>query len=116
MQKYSQVKAMLAITKASLTAISRSPSAVIFSFVFPFIFILVFGFIGGNGGKQIYKIVIDPASDTTNDLFAAIKNTDGVRIMRYKSAVDQKKDLDEGRIAGTVSITKNTGSATPYSI
>ncbi len=40
---------MLALTKASLKAIFRSPSAVIFSFAFPLIFILVFGFLGGGG-------------------------------------------------------------------
>ncbi len=116
MQKYSQVRAMLAITKASLRSISRSPSAVVFSFVFPFIFILVFGFIGGNGGKQLYRIVIDPSSDTMNDLFTALKNTEGVKIMRYKSAEDQKVELDKGRFAGVVTISKNADSVTPYSI
>ncbi|MEJ7673275.1 MAG: hypothetical protein WKF59_11305 [Chitinophagaceae bacterium] len=49
MKPYSQTTAMLAITKASLRAIFRSPSAVIFGFAFPLIFILVFGFIGGGG-------------------------------------------------------------------
>ena len=44
---YSQAKAMLAITRGSLRATFRSPSAVIFSIAFPLIFILVFGFIGG---------------------------------------------------------------------
>jgi len=38
---YSQLRAMWAITKASLRSILRSPSAVVFSFAFPFIFILV---------------------------------------------------------------------------
>jgi len=116
MKKYSQVRAMLAITKASLRSISRSPSAVIFSLVFPFIFILVFGFIGGNGGRQSYKIVIDPSSDTMNDLFTALKNTEGVKIMRYRSAEDQKNEFDKGRFAAVVTISKNTGMGTPYSI
>jgi len=44
-QPYSQFRAMLAISRASLRAILRSPSAVIFSLGFPLIFILVFGFI-----------------------------------------------------------------------
>lgn len=114
--KYSQFRAMFAITRASLRSITRSPSALIFSFIFPFIFILVFGFIGGNGGKQTYKIVIDPVSDTMNDLFNAIKNTDGVKIMRYKTTEEQKHDLDEGRIAGIVTLTKNTGAIKPYTI
>jgi ABC-2 type transport system permease protein len=114
--KYSQLRAMFAITKASLRSITRSPSALIFSFIFPFIFILVFGFIGGNGGMQSYKIVIDPASDTMNDLFNAIKNTEAVKIMRYQSAEAQREDLNEGRIAGIVLFKKNIGSPKPYSV
>ncbi len=48
-RSYSQFRAMLAITRASLRAILRSPSAVVFSLGFPLIFILVFGLIGGGG-------------------------------------------------------------------
>ena len=50
---------MLAITKASLKGIFRSPSAVIFSFLFPLIFILTFGFIGDSGGVPVSKVAID---------------------------------------------------------
>ncbi|HNL65926.1 MAG TPA: ABC transporter permease, partial [Ferruginibacter sp.] len=66
MQKYSQVRAMLAITKASLRAIFRSPSAVVFSFAFPFVFILVFGFIGNSGTAPTYRIVLARDCDTAN--------------------------------------------------
>ena len=52
-QPYSQFRAMLAISRASLSAILRSPSAVIFSLGFPLVFILVFGFIGGGGTSVI---------------------------------------------------------------
>ncbi len=114
--KYNQFRAMLAITRASLRSITRSPSAVIFSFVFPFIFILVFGFIGGNGGRQSFKIIIDPASDTTNDLFVAIRNTKGVEILKYKSAEEQSRNLEEGKISGIISIIKNSNSDVPYTV
>src|SRR4051812_44468106 len=114
--KYNQFRAMFAITKASLRSITRSPSALIFSFIFPFIFILVFGFIGGSGGKPSYKVVIDPASDTTNDLFTALKNTEGFKILRYKTAQEQKENLEEGRFAAILTITKNIGAAKPYTI
>ena len=40
---YSNLRATLAIAKASLISILRSPSAVVFSLAFPLIFILVFG-------------------------------------------------------------------------
>ncbi|HPH84918.1 MAG TPA: ABC transporter permease [Ferruginibacter sp.] len=114
--KYNQVRAMLAITVGSLRSIMRSPSAVIFSFVFPFIFILVFGFIGGNGGRQNFRIVMASGSDTSNDLYSALKNNQSVRIMKYASADEMNVDIQKGRIAGTVSISKNTTGLTPYTV
>jgi len=116
MKNYSQVQAMLAITKASLRAIFRSPSAVIFSFVFPFIFILVFGFIGNSGGRTNYKIVIDKNSDTLNNLYKSIIQTEGVRIINYATDADMNKDLNKGRIAGILKIKKNTDSIPPYNV
>jgi len=66
MKQYSQLRAMLAITKGSLKAIFRSPSAVVFSFIFPLVFILVFGFIGGGG--ITVRIALANLADTSNVL------------------------------------------------
>ncbi|MEP6674546.1 MAG: ABC transporter permease [Ferruginibacter sp.] len=112
MQQYSQTRAMLSITRASLTAIFRSPSAVIFSFIFPFIFILVFGFIGNNSGAPTFKMVLDKNSDTANALFAAIKKSSQIKIVQYKSDAELETDKVKGRFAGILVITK-TGLANP---
>ncbi len=45
---YRNTRATLAIAKASFRSILRSPSAVVFSLVFPLIFIIVFANIGGS--------------------------------------------------------------------
>lgn len=113
---YSQYRAMWAITVASLRAIMRSPSAMVFSFVFPFIFILVFGFIGNTGGGQTYRIIVDKKSDTLNELFVALKNTPGVKIQRYDNEKDQLLDLQKGRVAGIIRISKTANTAAPYDI
>lgn len=107
---------MWAITAASLRAITRSPSAIVFSFVFPFIFILVFGFIGNSGGVQSLKIIVDNNSDTTNDLFIALKNTAGVKMARYTDEEQKAEDLQKGRVAGIIRIDKNIGAGAPYHI
>lgn len=114
MQKYSQVKAMLAITRASLKAIFRSPSAVIFSFVFPFIFILVFGFIGDGGGVPTYKIAIGKNSDTANAFFDSIKTNNRIKIV-YLDEKELQLGLAKGRIAGVLYISKNAVSSPAYS-
>jgi ABC-2 type transport system permease protein len=107
MKKYSQIKAMLAITKGSLRAIFRSPSAVVFSFIFPFIFIIVFGFIGNSGGIPVYKIVIDKNSDTANAFFDSIKTSNRIKIIVFENEKELRSSLIKGRIAGILKITKN---------
>jgi ABC-2 type transport system permease protein len=114
MQKYSQVRAMLAITKASLRAIFRSPSAVVFSFVFPFIFILVFGFIGDGGGIPVYKVAIDKNCDTANALYDSIKVSKRIKIIRFENEQELRSALLKGRIAGIIKITKPADSVSAY--
>jgi ABC-2 type transport system permease protein len=114
--KYSQLKAMWAVTRASLRSISRSPSAVVFSFVFPFVFILVFGFIGNSSNRQSFRVVLENGSDTTNELFNALKVSGGVKFVHYKDEEEMKLDMQKGRIAGKIYITKNQTGNTPYSI
>ena len=118
MQQYSQIKAMLAITKASLRSIIRSPSAVIFSFVLPFVFIVVFGFIGGNGGVPVYRISLDKNCDTLNTLFDSIKTSNRLKIIYFKNEKDLRTSLEKGDFTGILNITK-TGKEMPayyYSI
>lgn len=109
MKRYNQVIAMLAITKASLRAIFRSPSAVVFSFVFPFIFILVFGFIGNSGGIPTYKVFIAKDSDTTNALFDSIRSSNRIRIVSFADTAELRSNLVKGRIAGILKISKDSG-------
>mgnify|MGYP006192541561 CR=1 FL=1 len=88
---YSQLQAMLAITKASLKAVFRSPSAVIFSIAFPLIFILVFGFVGG-GGRVSLNIAFATDTDTTNPVYPALKNIPGIKVVN-KPVQQFKEDL-----------------------
>ena len=78
---YNQIRAMLAITKGSLKATFRSPSAVLFSIGFPLIFILVFGFIGGGGGYSL-NVAMDKNSDTTNMVYNILK---GIPNLKFKT-------------------------------
>src|SRR6187402_1207892 len=108
MQQYSQVRAMLAISKASLKAQFRSPSAVLFSFGFPFIFILIFGFIGDNASVPVYKIALDKNCDTANALYRSISSSDRIRIIHFDSEKQLRENLVKGKITGIFNIRKNT--------
>ncbi|MFT3935461.1 MAG: ABC transporter permease [Chitinophagaceae bacterium] len=104
---YNQWRATLAITKASFRSIFRSPSAVVFSFGFPLIFILVFGFIGGGGGGPVYRIAFDAGNDSTNALYDSLVASKSIRVAHYTSAAALEEDLVKGRITGVVKIEKN---------
>lgn len=103
-KEYSQISAMLAITKGSLTAVFRSPSAVIFSFVFPLIFILVFGFIGSSGRVSV-KVAFDLHSDTVNAVYRQLKDLPGLTISK-KDSLETVRDLEKGRISAIINIHK----------
>jgi ABC-2 type transport system permease protein len=117
MQKeYSQARAMLSITKGSLRAIFRSPSAVVFSFVFPLIFILVFGLIGG--GSPTVRIGFTPNSDTSQNsaVYQLLQKYKTIRIVE-KSEEELNNDLSKGRITAILDIQPTkTGSLPQYKI
>src|ERR1044072_6470725 len=101
-KQYSQIRAMMAITRASLRAIFRSPSAVIFSFAFPLIFILVFGFIGG-GGRMLVRVAFDKLTYTTSEVYHGIRTLSGLHVI--SGTEDALKDqLSKGRLNALISI------------
>lgn len=103
MKPYSQLQAMLAITKASLRAIFRSPSAVIFGFAFPLIFILVFGFIGG-GGVSV-RVFLKNIKDSNNILLknGLLKNP-SVKLVKNLTDSEARKEVAKGNIAAIIQV------------
>lgn len=102
-QKYSQSKALWAITKASFKAIFANPSAIIFSVLFPIIFILIFGAFGSGGGVT-YHIALTENSDTTSSFYAGLKKSPAIRLSRYTDTSLLNKDLQKGKITAVLSI------------
>lgn len=92
---------MWAIAKASLRALRRSPSAIMFSFVFPFIFILVFGFIGG-GGPTI-RVAFEKGSDTNNPIYDSLVAQKNIKVVT-KPEAELNDDLEKGRITAVIAI------------
>ncbi len=114
MQPYSQIKALLAITRASLRSTFRSPSAVVFSFAFPLIFILVFGFMSSGSNINV-TVALDKKSDTSNLIYNTIKNIPGLKFVNA-SPEKIKSELSKGRITALINIAKTPNQQVPYSI
>jgi len=101
-QNYNQLRAMLAITKGSLKAIFRSPSSVAFSFGFPLVFILVFGFIGGGGPSVSFALA--KGTDTTNRVVQGLLKSGLLQVADEKDTASIRQDLEKGRIAAVLSV------------
>jgi len=112
---YSQTRALWAITKASFKAIFGNPSAIIFSILFPIIFVMIFGAFG-NGGGVSYRVALSPGSDTTSDFYQGMKLTPVIRIVNYSDTVALNKDLVKGKLTAVVSIEKSTDSSLTHVI
>ncbi len=93
---YSQWRAMLAISRASLRSITRSPSAVIFILVFPLVFIIVFGFVGSNSIKL--DVGIHSQCDTSGAVYQEFKNVKNIRFVTDKSDEEMMALLEKGRM------------------
>src|SRR5580704_18934906 len=115
-QQYNQFRAMLAISKASFRAIFRSPSAVVFSFGFPLIFILVFGFIGGGG--PVVTFALKNQNDSNNYVIKALRYSPIIKLSAITDSVVMKKNLEKGRMAAILSIdsSKSPAGFTQYKI
>ncbi len=111
MAKYSNLRAMRALIKASLQAILKSPSAIIFTIAFPLIFILVFGFLGNGTGFHI-MVATAPGSDTTSRLSAILHN---VPVLKWvsKDSAGINKMLKQGDIVATIDIQKQPDGVKP---
>jgi ABC-2 type transport system permease protein len=109
-KSYSQSKALWAITKASFKAIFAQPIAIVFSLLFPIIFILIFGAFGG-GGNPVYRIAIENGSDTTGPFFKHLKEAKFIAINKYSDTAKRTDDLKKGRITAILHIREIKDSA-----
>jgi len=107
MQQYSQVKAMLAITRASLRSMFRSPQSVFFSIFFPIILIVIFGALSGGNSITI-DVAFDKKTDTTNLIYHMLNNSPVLNVKEASedSLVDMMK---KGRITALIQITEKPG-------
>ncbi|WP_342647540.1 ABC transporter permease [Mucilaginibacter sp. CSA2-8R] len=107
MQPYNNLHATLSIIKASLRSIFRSPSAVVFSLLFPLIFIVIFANIGG--GAVSIDAGLAKNADTLNPIYHVLKNYNVINLRKELSVADMQKNLNKGSLDAIINIHKNNG-------
>jgi len=110
---YSNTRATLAIAKASFRSILRSPSAVVFSLVFPLIFIVVFANIGGSG--VTVDVGVAKTCDTTNAIYKILQKNKMMNLIKDQPTDEMNKNLSKGSIDAILDIKKNNAMP-PFTI
>ena len=112
-KKFSQLGAMLAITKASFKAQLKSPSALVFGFVFPLFFILIFG--SGMVGMPQTKFRLSSTTDTSSTFYKILDTSKQFNQVRHITNLQKVTDsLLKGNVSAIISIKKNSKDSTNY--
>jgi len=101
-KEYNQLRAMLALTKASLVATFKSPQSIFFSLFFPIVLIWIFGSLGGNGTPSI-NIAFEKGTDTTSVFYQNIKHIPVLHLQNDKKK-NNEDELKKGRITAIINI------------
>lgn len=115
---YSQLRAMWAITVASLRATFKSPQSVFFGLFFPIVLILIFGSLGKGGGAATVDVAFEKNTDTANLLYLKLHTSKRLNVLPNDDPkVDVEDRLRKGRITAVLDVRKNADTArSPYLI
>lgn len=100
--KTSQIKALLALTKASITASFRNPNALFFSFFFPLIFITIFGLLGQ--GDQVFTVAVRENSVKEGLLYETLEKVEVLKLDDSKTNEEIDTELKKGQLAVAITI------------
>ena len=105
-KRYSQLRAALALAKSSLLAMLRSPTSVVFSLLFPIIFIVVFGSMVDNSIVQL-KLATAPGCNTNNVLYKSISNISNISITTHIDSLTAIELIKKGRLTSMLDIRRD---------
>ncbi len=102
-KKYSQSRALGAITKASFLASLKNPQSFVFSLIFPLVFVFIFGaFSGGSFTK--YTLALSSNCDTSNVLYKTVSSLPFIVIKPFSDTAEMRKELEKGKLSGILDI------------
>ncbi len=112
---YSHLRALKTYVKASLTALSRNLSTMIFGFLFPIIFIVIFGLMGDRSVSM--DVGVTSNSDRHNELIERLERLSSVRLIRDQDDRMLVDKLKKGELEAIVEIRKNSEAlGHPYTV
>jgi ABC-2 type transport system permease protein len=108
-----QLGAVLTLSRYSLLATLRSPTSVVFSLLFPIVFIVVFGSMVGDQTPKP-RLGVGVECDTANLVFRSIEEIPSVVLERSMNPAEQSDALKKGRLTAVMNITADSGLSIPH--
>jgi ABC-2 type transport system permease protein len=105
-----QWPAFVAVTRAAFLSQVRNVATFFFGFLFPLVFISVFGLLG-NGGTSV-KLGVTDGSDQRSPVYLALSHISAVQIS-HGSAADLEARLRRGQVDGVLTIVAVARASTP---
>lgn len=112
-KKPNQLRAFFTMMKYFFLAQTRNPATFAFGFLFPIVFISVFGFIG-NGAPQL-NIGLPAESNKDNPIVQTIKQQQFVAIQEAPKAELEKK-IRQGNLSGIIEVETLESQSPQYKI
>lgn len=105
-KKPSQSRAFVSLAWYAFRAQTRNPATFAFGFIFPIVFISIFGLIGNSSTKL--SIGIPHSSDTTNPIVQTLEKQSFVQVKKGDQVLLEKQ-LKQGKLAGIVRVDRKSG-------
>lgn len=112
-RKPNQLRAFYTLTWYTFRAMTRNPATFAFGFIFPIVFISIFGLIGNSGQK--ITIGIPPTTNQNNPIVPAVEKQSFVKI-EEKDEDTLETRLRQGRIAGILHVDKQSTNPPVYTV
>src|ERR1700733_7404390 len=108
-----QIKAFFVMTKYFFLAQTRNPATFAFGFLFPVVFICIFGLIGNS--SQTLTIGLPSNSDQTNPIIKTIKQEKFVTT-QVASESQLENSMKQGKLSGIVSVQQTSEQPPKYQV
>ncbi|HLO39929.1 MAG TPA: ABC transporter permease [Phycisphaerales bacterium] len=108
------IASMLSIARKDLTLILRDPAAAFFTFIFPLLIAVMFGFFFG-GGKTSGNLTVGVVDlDRTPESIAFVgdlESVDGIKVRRFEIPEDASRSIRRGELRAAVVLPQGFGES-----
>lgn len=102
-KKYSNLRGLVALTKATIITSLRNPTSLFFNFFFPFIFIVIFGILGQ--GDMKYTVAVRPDSIKEGILYDVLNEVELIELIELSNEeIDDQ--LEKGQVSTAIKIVE----------